>query len=221
MVKGAGIEYGASFLHIILQFVGLFVFRKKLPRVTSNFFSLFSKATKCAHFEGRKIVIWQLVFKVPESDTLGLLWWWWRCGALLMGNSEQLECSMSSGLQVCSLFSLDQFPTTRLLLWKARGHKKDFLKSSNLSYLHQALANSTEIMKNICDREVGLMFYSTSLLDEGKGSVAVSNCPLLFLPTSFQTNGCCTMEPDYDVLASSKKEEEIAEAFTIYGWWWW
>ena len=104
------------FLHIILQFVGLFVFRKKLPRVTSNFFSLFSKATKCAHFEGRKIVIWQLVFKVPESDTLGLLWWWWRCGALLMGNSEQLECSMSSGLQVCSLFSLDQFPTTRLLL---------------------------------------------------------------------------------------------------------
>ena len=88
-------------------------------------------------------------------------------------------------------------------------------------YLHQALANLTEIMKNICDREVGLMFYSTSLLNEGKGSVAVSNCPLLFLPTSFQTNGCCTMEPDYDVLASSKKEEEIAEAFTIYGWWWW
>ena len=70
-------------------------FRKKLPRVTSNFFSLFSKATKCAHFEGRKIVIWQLVFKVPESDTLGLLWWWWRCGALLMGairNNWSVRC---------------------------------------------------------------------------------------------------------------------------------
>ena len=97
MVKGAGIEYGASFLHIILQFVGLFVFRKKTATCYLQLFSLFSKATKCAHFEGRKIVIWQLVFKVPESDTLGLLWWWWRCGALLMGNSEQLECSMSSG----------------------------------------------------------------------------------------------------------------------------
>ena len=139
-------------------------FRKKLPRVTSNFFSLFSKATKCAHFEGRKIVIWQLVFKVPESDTLGLLWWWWRCGALLMGNSEQLECSMSSGLQVCSLFSLDQFPTTRLLLWKTWGHKGDFFKKFQPVYLHQAVANLTEIMKNICDREVGLMFYSTALL---------------------------------------------------------
>ena len=97
-------------------------FQKKTAMCYLQLFSLFSKATKCAHFEGRKIVIWQLVFKVPESDTLGLLWWWWRCGALLMGNSEQLECSMSSGLQVCSLFSLDQFPTTKLLLdsWHAK-----------------------------------------------------------------------------------------------------
>ena len=132
-------------------------FRKKNCHVLPpTFFSLFSKATKCAHFEGRKIVIWQLVFKVPESDTLGLLWCW-RCGALLMGNSEQLECSMSSGLQVCSLFSLDQFQTTRLLLWKTWGHKRDFLKSSNLLMLERGcIKRNWKCRYNNLSSQVGL-----------------------------------------------------------------